>query len=76
MKVNFVDKEWQSDHSGPVIEIISESEGDAFDIGVLYQKLKTENACVWQLFTGGVKLRLPLVLMDEIGLAITFKKAV
>lgn len=74
MKVRFT--EINSDHSGPVIEIISENDGDAFELGILFQKLQNNNCCVWQLFTGGIILRLPLVMMDEIGLAITYKKEV
>jgi hypothetical protein len=72
MKIRFT--EINSDHSGPVIEVISEDDGDAFELGILFQKLKDIDACVWQLFTGGIILRLPIVMMDEIGLAITYKK--
>lgn len=69
MRVEFNDK--QSDHPGPVIDLISENEHDAFSLGVLFEKLVQENACVWK-FMDGVKLRLPLVMMNEIGLALTY----
>jgi hypothetical protein len=36
MKVKFTEN--NSDHSGPVIEIISENDGDAFELGILFQK--------------------------------------
>lgn len=69
MRVEFSDK--QSDHSGPVIDLISENEYDAFLLGVLFEKLVQVNACVWK-FMNTVKLRLPLVMMNEIGLALTY----
>lgn len=62
------------DHSGPVIDIQSESAEEAFDIGVLAAELLGVNACIWILSHKQPAIRIPLVLADEIGLAITYKK--
>ena len=69
MRINYIEN--NSDHSGPIIELMPESESDAFDLGMLFQRLLNQDACVWK---NGTTLRLPLVMMDEIGLAITHKK--
>jgi hypothetical protein len=71
MKIKLVDIASQSDHSGPVLDIIAESTQDCFDLGMLFEKIYSINGCVWKLETS---IRLPLVYMDEVGLAITYKK--
>jgi hypothetical protein len=71
MNVRLVEK--NSDHDGPVLNItcnVDDPEG-YFDLGVLFEQLTHRGACVWR---GAGMIRIPLVKMDEIGLAITSKK--
>ena len=71
MKILFLTEDEQGDHTGPIIEIRPENERETFDLGIIFQRVISANGCVWRINTG---IRLPLILADEIGLAITYKK--
>lgn len=69
MIITLIEK--NSDHSGPVLEILSEDINEAFQLGILFQKIANLNMTAWRLETS---IRIPLVEMDKHGLAITYKK--
>lgn len=70
MKIKFLNEKEQSDHTGSVIDIIAETKEEAFQLGVIAEKIWAINGCGWRI-NGGI--RIPLVLMNEIGLAATYK---
>jgi len=68
MKIEFVEK--NGDHDNVVIDIYYDKE-EAFETGMLFEKITARKLCVWR---GSCCLRIPLMNMDETGLAETFKK--
>jgi len=65
MRIEFIQK--CSDFDGPVLDIYLSSIEDAFKVGVVFEKIVNKGKCVWR---GGGFIRIPLVDMDEIGLAL------
>ncbi len=73
MRVEFIEK--NSDHDKPVIDISAESYEDSFKLGVIFGEVSKRGLCIWYASSDLYpKIRIPLVEMDEIGLAITYKK--
>lgn len=70
MRIEF-EQCYTSDHTGPTIAVYAEDKQESFKLGVLAQKIWGINGCAWHIEEG---IRIPLVMMDEIGLAITYKK--
>ena len=54
-----------SDHDGPCIDIQFYSSEEAFDIGVIFEKIIQKNKCVQK---GNNFIRIPLVDSNEIGM--------
>lgn len=68
MRAEFVKK--CSDYKGPVVDIFASEVSDAFLLGILFEKITACGGCVWK---NGNSIRLPLVAMDDIGLAKLFE---
>lgn len=58
-----------SDYDYPCIDIGFTDVDESFKLGVLFEKISNCNLCVWK---GNDHLRIPLIFMDEIGLAIYY----
>jgi len=55
------------DFDGPVLDILPGNTREAFDLGRIFEKIAFKNKCAWYLDVG---IRIPLIDMDEIGLAV------
>jgi len=73
MRVEFTVE--NSDHSGPVLDIHATNAEDAYELGRIYEKICNVGGTVWSANSQtSVMLRVPLLIMDEIGLAVTYKE--
>jgi len=64
MRIEYRNIRENSDCEGPVLDIIFENSGDAFNLGKIFQMIINENRCAWE---GSNYVRIPLVETDRFG---------
>lgn len=72
VKIQYIEK--NSDHEQPVLDITAETLKDSFLLGVIDTKMFSKNLCAWKKFDDEITLRIPLLQMDDIGLAEKYNK--